>query len=441
MYCCQCYNTIDLETPRNELLTPFYRRSYAFFTVKTRMPAILQETCDILIKNKSRIYEQFGKSAKKDLKQAIKAILLLKEEMENNDTLKCIESNAPDRELYNEYLGWHGRVTFFTAPFLLDECYVYRRVYEAFKTTDKLNSYDPFGAQKEGQFFASLDNITVLAKHISDMLNNFKPTTDKKEEFIKLLKLNLWGNKLDLSLSFGKPSTYAFDPLDLEQFILCDHSEQVWSAISDAKPASQVLAIVCDNVGYELFSDCCLADFVISAGLVSKVHFYIKAIPWCVSDTTLQDFNWFLNYLKTSEIECLRELGTRWTKYVIDELWCTIVDDFWTLACDFTHMKRISRCGLYARLAKAKLVLFKGDMNYRKLVGDKNWDPTTPIHEALQGFHPTRIAALRMIKSNTICGLDPGVAEATKANDPDWMGSGNYGVIQYSDVLLNDCYL
>lgn len=90
---------------------------------------------------------------------------------------------------------------------------------------------------------------------------------------------------------------------------------------------------------------------------------------------------------------------------------------------------------LYRKLGQAKLAIFKGDLNYRKLFNEKNWNPTTPVETALEGFHPTKLATLRTLKADMICGLKDGVPEQVEAKDQDWMISGKYGVIQFCEKI------
>lgn len=85
---------------------------------------------------------------------------------------------------------------------------------------------------------------------------------------------------------------------------------------------------------------------------------------------------------------------------------------------------------LYNKISEAFLVIFKGDLNYRKLMGDINWVYTTDFLEALRGFRPTNLVSLRTVKADVITGLPPGKAESLKKEDPNWMETGRFGLIQ-----------
>lgn len=85
---------------------------------------------------------------------------------------------------------------------------------------------------------------------------------------------------------------------------------------------------------------------------------------------------------------------------------------------------------LYAQLSDATLVIFKGDLNYRKLLGDVNFEYTTSFKDALGDFQPTNILSLRTVKSDVCVGLPQGVAETLFEKDEHWMRTGQYGLIQ-----------
>lgn len=187
-----------------------------------------------------------------------------------------------------------------------------------------------------------------------------------------------------------------------------------------------------DNAGYEIFTDFCLADFLISHAFADKICFNLKAMPWFISDTTPDDFKFIIRLLINHIDPNLKKLGIRWNKYIREEVWSTTSDSFWTLPVDFTQMTTYAP-ELHTRLSQSIFLIFKGDLNYRKLFGEINWEPTTPVKEALQKFCPTKLCTLRTVKADIICGLKKGVAEDLDQKDPEWMTTGNYGVIQFAE--------
>lgn len=89
---------------------------------------------------------------------------------------------------------------------------------------------------------------------------------------------------------------------------------------------------------------------------------------------------------------------------------------------------------LYTKLSQSHLIILKGDLNYRKLVGDVFWEPTVPFTQAVGNFKPTKIVALRTLKSDITCGLPAGLAERISKIDPDWLKIGKYAVIQVDGI-------
>lgn len=85
---------------------------------------------------------------------------------------------------------------------------------------------------------------------------------------------------------------------------------------------------------------------------------------------------------------------------------------------------------LYKTLEQSALLIFKGDLNYRKLLGDFNWDFCEKFETCLRGFLPTNLCTLRTVKGDLICNLKPGQAEELSRQYSDWMFTGEYGLIQ-----------
>lgn len=71
------------------------------------------------------------------------------------------------------------------------------------------------------------------------------------------------------------------------------------------------------------------------------------------------------------------------------------------------------------------LTIFKGDLNYRRLVGDLAWEPTTSFREVVS-YLPGPAVALRILKSDVVVGADPARLPGYEAG---WRTSGNYAMV------------
>lgn len=177
----------------------------------------------------------------------------------------------------------------------------------------------------------------------------------------------------------------AIDSLD--DYILVDKCQDIWRCISDGMRSGRAVTIdfVQDNSGYELFTDFVLANFLVEHKLASKVRFHVKAIPWFISDVMTTDFHWTIDQLTKHQNAALSDLGGRLAAHLAAGRFILCETDyFWTGPFEFYRMADV-RPDLYQLLAESHLVVFKGDLNYRKLLGDFNWPFSTGFKETLRG--------------------------------------------------------
>lgn len=156
----------------------------------------------------------------------------------------------------------------------------------------------------------------------------------------------------------------------------------------------------------------------------------MKKLPWYVSDLTRNDIKWMLDRL---EKEGISELSARWKKYFDDGVWSIYEENYWTMPFGYKDMKT-KDLELYNYLSQSCLVIFKGDLNYRKLLDDINWSTTENFGIVLRDFKPSSILTLRTIKSDVVCGLPPGKSDQLSEKDKMWMRTGDYAVIQFYEA-------
>lgn len=423
--------------------------SFAYLTVRDRLPTILTKVIDTIHRTKNQFFEEYGEKGIEAEKQTISLLSKLRNELQTDKPVLALTDGLQDTESWNQYLQRHQvlqgdkeSVSWFKSPWLYVECYMYRRIQEALWLNPPISHFDVFNEGKTQSFFESQKAVMTLCTYLEE-INNIKELskTHLFEHFNKLLQVSLWGNKCDLSISAGQDNSQTTSPIDslnsLKPFILVDDSNMVWSTLTSAQRSGQPgkttavrLDIVLDNAGFELVTDLVLADFLVSSGLVHEVHFYGKSFPWFVSDVTANDFQWTVQQMMAVNHKWMSKSGARWKSYLREGVWSYHDHPFWTQPHEFCDMASDAP-DLYATLQGADLILFKGDLNYRKLTGDREWDHTVGFDAALRGFGPAPLCSLRTLKANVQVGLQPGQGERLTSQDPDWMTSGKYAVIQF----------
>ncbi|XP_066850296.1 coiled-coil domain-containing protein 170 isoform X4 [Anser cygnoides] len=210
-----------------------FKGSFAYFTIKDRLPQILTRTIDTLHRHKNEFFEEHGEKGVEAEKRAISFLSKLRNELQTDKPVTPLEDELPDATLWNQYLDYqrnlsngNGEPSWFQSPWLYVECYMYRRIHAALAQNPPIDNFDVFKEGKAQNFFESQGAIIALCTYFQELLKNIKDLDEKQlqEEFFKLLQVSLWGNKCDLSFSAGEDSSQKSSPLQcLEDMESYDH--------------------------------------------------------------------------------------------------------------------------------------------------------------------------------------------------------------------------
>lgn len=461
---------LDTQQNKNERPEPLsgkHKNSFAYLTIRDRLPDILTKIIDRFVKLASKELSVGNNEEAEDSKAVISKLSKLKNEMQTDKPLVTLDDNWYDVRVWNEFLSKVSEnmasndtialpPSWFSVPWLYCECYLYRRVFEILQLSNFHMSFDPFFEQKSNAFHSSSEAIQNLASNLAAMTtdnsgshngdNESPPEDILRTRFEILLEYCLWGNKCDLSISAGRQVDNQLRESsqlkDLSKNILSNHTESIWELLCHIKSSDSFKSengvvrfdFVLDNSGFELYTDLCLAEYLIRANYCQLVYFHVKSIPWFVSDVTKDDFHWTLEQCASSDNAFLSQLGHTWKKRVDDGNFVVIENTFWTSPYDYAAMRTVNH-ELYRFLAGSQLVIFKGDLNYRKLIGDRNWSHCTPFSEALHGFCPAALCSLRTLKADLVVGLEKGQSEALDKQQKNWMVCGDFAVVQFCHSL------
>ncbi len=271
-------------------------------------------------------------------------------------------------------------------------------------------TYDVFSRQKMSTFRSSRPAVLELAAKYRELVSQLErdvTSTKNPEEldaaerilFTEMCEICLWGNATDLSLltSLTYEDIQKLQGADArkkaENNILVNDLSAAYKVLKEAQKAGKKdrrVDIVLDNAGFELFVDLVLAGYLLAAGLATQVTLHPKSIPWFVSDVIPADFAALLSALAnpdgfystpdehTGQVsESLSEkessdlslLFHHWAGFHTEGQLPLRPNAFWTSAHSFWHLPQ-AEPRLYEDLKESELVIFKGDLNYRKLTAD-----------------------------------------------------------------------
>ncbi|KAE9198811.1 hypothetical protein PF002_g22332 [Phytophthora fragariae] len=192
----------------------------------------------------------------------------------------------------------------------------------------------------------------------------------------------------------------------LKRFMKLYHSDRVISFLEkkageSGDEKSVAVQYINDNSGTELLLDLALADHLLTHGWCGKVTLNVKMEPMYVSHAIGADVHEHIAEMqRESRTPEVQALGKRLAGYVSDEL-----------------------------LVEATLMIIKGDLNYRRLLGDRLWSPSTPIEEVVPYF-PTAFVSLRTMKSTLVAGIPAHIVEKLEKEDSKWKFNGKRAIIQ-----------
>ncbi|KAI1390464.1 DUF89-domain-containing protein [Hypoxylon trugodes] len=459
--------------------------SFAYISARDRWPVIVTQAVDDLYRSVSECQDP---EKQEEGKKIIEELSRLKYELQHDRQLTPIrDDGGADVAIYNRELEQLGTPSWFNIPWLFCECYLYRRLNTSFSLSKHWKTYDVFYRQKIKTFRSSRPAVIELAARYKDLVtqieqDKFKAGTGSEHEeaekilFFEMCEICLWGNATDLSLL----TSLTYEDIQKlqgsearkasEKNILVNDLGATYEVLKKAKDEGRKerrVDIVLDNAGFELYVDLILAGYLLSSGLATLVVLHPKSIPWFVSDVLPTDFAALLSaladprrfYETPSEEDKLQnntpspladkdvtDLGflfQEWARMHAEGQLIMRPNTFWTHPGSYWRLPSTEK-DLYEDLKTSEVVIFKGDLNYRKLTGDAAWDPATPFTEAIGPLGPgsgVNVLALRTCKADVVVGLKPGLDEeilATEGGGGDsgarkWAWSGKWAVVSFSN--------
>jgi len=307
--------------------------------------------------------------------------------------------------------------TWLELPLFAAEMYFYRRILEATGYFQPGPGYgvDPFRLQKRL-------GLAQAGPTMAETLPQGLPAGE--ERLLRLVHFSLWGNQADLSIwpvqgeSGGKAQGGGY-----ETHLLVDSSAAALKQLDGAHGGR--VEFLLDNCGTELGFDLLLADALLVQSSRLSIRLHVKPHPCFVSDAIAADVSQTLHWLKTDAPAWARSAAERLERAERSGRMQVATHFYWASPSPAWEMPP----DLRADLSASALVISKGDIHYRRWLGDARWPPATALEAIITP--PAPLLLLRVLKSDVAAGLGNGQAEETLRRDPAWQVNGQWGMIQF----------
>jgi hypothetical protein len=204
-------------------------------------------------------------------------------------------------------------------------------------------------------------------------------------------------------------------------YLLNNDCKSVLSIFQEGKTARGDVSVILGNTGKELVADLAVAYTLLSLDLCETVTFHTKKYTISEYGATSVDVFGHIEHLADpvhSTVWAVRHFGEALRAHIYTGRIRVVEDEFWCLPLPMWEMP----IHLEKRLSESRLVIVKGDSNYRRMLGDRDWPLTTEPTSVLNYWH-VPVCAIRIFESEIGCGLE----ERSKV----FMTSGKYGMVQF----------
>ncbi|OLF14055.1 hypothetical protein BLA60_02470 [Actinophytocola xinjiangensis] len=333
---------------------------------------------------------------------------------QTQDVIRPLPASAADHDLWRERAGEYLGRSWYAVPFLWSESYFYRLLLGAVGYFDgPWRGVDPFEPFKSEELrtgalardLAALDDLDRLSVADQDAA---------------LLSASLWGNRADLGFQISTRLDQ-----DGQGALVADQSARLWELLAGSAPGT--VCVVADNAARELVPDLVLADQLLTTGRARTVVLHVKPHPYYVSDAVTADVVAALRTMSAASGRAALT-GRRLWRSVVDG---TLVVRAHPFSCAPWSYHR-APADLADDFASATVTVMKGDLNYRRLVGDREW-PNATAFEAVTAYFPGPVAAIRTLKSDVVVGVSDEQRARLDATGERWRTSGTHALVQVRD--------